>query len=352
MHPILADKKKLFIYLSAWALVGVLLALLFLPALDWTTSLLISMPLAFIYAFMSLASWYTSRSLPLESTGFLRIAVVTVLSSVISSSLWLILARGLSFLLANILSLPEVVEQFKSNYPILFGAGVLLYLLTTAVHYLLIAFEASRNAERRTLELKVLAHEAELRALRAQIDPHFLFNSLNSISALTAQDPSAARTMCILLGEFLRKSLKLGAMERISLGEEIELIKNFLSVEQIRFGSRLKVDLSIVQGTENCSVPPLILQPLIENAIKHGISQLVDGGTIQLVTVRRGSHLSISVKNPVDEDQKKSPGNGIGLLNVKHRLSNLYGNDGRVDVAEKNGQFSVELELPAMEQRK
>ena len=351
MHPILADRKKLLIYLAAWVLVGILLAFLFVPALDWATSLLISMPMAFVYAFMSLASWYTSRSLPLESTGILRIVVVTILSSMLSSVLWLIIARGVSLVLANILSLPEVAEQFKSSFPILFGAGVLLYLLTTAVHYLLIAFEASRNAERRALELKVLAHEAELRALRAQIDPHFLFNSLNSISALTTQDPSSARTMCILLGEFLRKSLKLGAMERISLSEEIELITNFLAIEQIRFGSRLKVDLAIGQGTENCSVPPLMLQPLIENAIKHGISQLADGGTIELESVRRGSHLSITVRNPVDEDQRKSPGNGIGLQNVKHRLSNLYGNDGRVDVTEKDGQFSVELELPAMERR-
>lgn len=351
MHPILADKKKLFIYLSGWVFVGILLALLFLPALDWTTSLLISMPLAFVYAFMSLASWYTSRSLPLESTGFLRIAVVTLVSSLISSSLWLILARVLTLGLAYFFSLPEAAEQFKSNYPILFGAGVLLYLLTTAVHYLFIAFEASRTAEHKALELKVLAHEAELRALRAQIDPHFLFNSLNSISALTTQDPSAARKMCILLGEFLRKSLKLGAMERIPLSEEIELIKNFLSIEQVRFGSRLKVDLSVRQGTENCSVPPLILQPLVENAIKHGISQMVDGGTVELVAMRRGSMLSVSVRNPVDEDKKKSTGDGIGLLNVKHRLSNLFANESRVDVAEKNGQFSVELELPAVEQQ-
>ena len=351
MHPILADKRKLAIYIAAWMFVGILLSLLFLPALDLVTSLVISMPLALVYAFMSLSSWYTCRSLPLESTGFLRIALVSLLSAILSSTLWLIFARGFSEGAGYFLASPKISEQFKSSYVILFGVGVLLFLLTTTVHYLLIAFEASRIAERKTLELKVLAHEAELRALRAQIDPHFLFNSLNSISALTTQDPSAARTMCVLLGEFLRKSLKLGAMERISLKEEIELIKNFLSVEQIRFGSRLKVDLSIGHETEDCSVPPLMLQPLIENAIKHGISHLVDGGTIQLVTVRRGSHLSISVKNPVDEDQKKSPGNGIGLLNVKRRLSNMYGNDGRVDVAEKNGQFSVELELPALEKK-
>ena len=119
---------------------------------------------------------------------------------------------------------------------------MLLFLLALAVHYVLIAFEAAREAERRQLELEVLTRDAELRALRAQIDPHFLYNSLNSISALTGSDAPGARRMCLLLGEFLRDTLDVGARQRIPLADELALAERFLSIEQVRFGSRLRVE--------------------------------------------------------------------------------------------------------------
>lgn len=208
-------------------------------------------------------------------------------------------------------------------------------------------FEASREVERRAYELKLLAQDAELRALRAQIDPHFLFNSLNSISALTTQDPSAAREMCILLGDFLRKSLKVGTEEKISLSEEIALIMNFLAIEKVRFGNRLNVEMNVDERSTSTAVPPLLLQPLIENAIKHGIAQRIDGGTIVLSSEQNGSTLHIKIKNPVDADQKKVIGNKIGLQNVKDRLRKLYGNDARIDTELEDGFFVVDLSLPA-----
>ena len=179
--------------------------------------------------------------------------------------------------------------------PFVFAAGVLLFLLALAVHYALLAFEAAREAERRQLELELLTRDAELRALRAQIDPHFLYNSLNSISALTASDPAGARRMCVLLGGFLRDTLSLSSRERIPLAEELALADSFLSIEQVRFGARLQVDRRIDDASAACLVPPLLLQPLVENAITHGIAGLLEGGVIRLDIARRnGTARSVS----------------------------------------------------------
>ena len=161
--------------------------------------------------------------------------------------------------------------------------GALLFWLAAAGHYLLIAFQTSRDAETRALEQTLLAREAELRALRAQIDPHFIFNSLHSISALTTTDAAAARRMCLLLADFLRDTLRLGSST-----------PHFARRGAARWpsGSSPSSRCASARGctsrarptrdAADCLVPPLLLQPLVENAVIHGIAQLVDGGTIRM----------------------------------------------------------------------
>ena len=176
----------------------------------------------------------------------------------------------------------------------------------------MLAVERWREAETRQLALQVLAREAELKALRTQIDPHFLFNSLHSISALTTVDPAGARRMCLLLGEFLRLSLKLGAEDRIPLAEEMALVDRFLGIEQVRFGDRLRASVTLDPGAAACEVPPLLLQPLVENAARHGVAELVDGGLIDERAVRRGDRVIVSVENPCDPDRRVRAGAGVG----------------------------------------
>jgi LytS/YehU family sensor histidine kinase len=223
---------------------------------------------------------------------------------------------------------------------------VLIFLLIAATHYVIISFEQSRETELQTFELKVLAQDAELRALRAQIDPHFLFNSLNSISALTSIDSTKARTMTLLLADFFRKSLEFGAKKHISLENELSLVSDFLTIEQVRFGSRLKVEQDIKEECKKAFVPPLILQPLVENAVRHGIAHLVEGGTVRIQCEGRGGKLHLQVHNPVDADRPKRKGTGVGVRNVRSRLETLYGNEARVDVEETNEYFQIELSFP------
>ena len=197
------------------------------------------------------------------------------------------------------------------------------------------------------MELRLLAQDAELRALRSQINPHFLFNSLNSVSALTVQDPQGARSMTLRLADFLRKSLAVGSRQHITLHEELDLAAGFLAIEQIRFGPRLKYTESADELARKCLVPPLLLQPLIENAVGHGIGHLVEGGTIAVSAERKGKSLRIEVRNPYDPDLPKQRGQGIGLNNVRRRLEAVYKDEARMDTRADNGLFIAELVLPA-----
>jgi LytS/YehU family sensor histidine kinase len=232
---------------------------------------------------------------------------------------------------------------------VLFVAGIILYAQSIAVHYVLLAFESARAAERRLLESQVTAREAELRALRAQLNPHFLFNSLNSISALTGSDPEAARRMCQLLGDFLRTSLALGARERVAFAEEVALAERYLAIEQVRFGARLGVETDVEPRARTCQVPPLLIQPLIENAVKHGVADRVEGGVVRITARRRGSALEVAVENPRDPEAPPRRGHGLGLKNVRQRLEALDPRHSRVDVIREPERFLVTLTLPAVE---
>jgi len=353
MHPIIARRERLIPFMLAWMGVGVLLAthLQASPRLGWGESLILALPWTAVYGFFSLSAWHICRTFPLSGSGTtLRLLGAQVAAALFSSALWIFLGRAWSLLLARDQRLQEIPESYDSQVPLFFGIGVLLYLLAVAVHYLIIAFERSQEAEKRGLELKVLAREAELRNLKMQIDPHFLFNSLNSISALIGSDAARARGMCLRLSEFLRGSLALADRDRIPFSEELALVRSFLAIEQVRFGSRLQVDISADDGVEICLIPPLLLQPLIENAVKHGIGSLLDGGTIVIRASRSEDRFRVTVENPYEPEARRPRSAGVGLENVRRRLAALYGPEGRIEVTRESGRYSVALTLPAPQQ--
>lgn len=183
MHPILARGSRLALYLGAWTLLGVpLAALLSLSgAASPARSAIICVPLTLVYAFFCLSAWYVARSTPLGAAGQGRVLVTALTAAVMSSAAWLVVARAWLQLFVEGESLAAVNRTFPALRALVFGFGALLYLLSMAVSYLFAAFELSREAERRGLEGQVLAREAELRSLRAQIDPHFLFKDRKSV---------------------------------------------------------------------------------------------------------------------------------------------------------------------------
>jgi two-component system sensor histidine kinase AlgZ len=350
VHPILADRRRLAIYLSAWVLVEMLLALLLIRdgTLRLAPAAILAAPLAIFYAFICLSAFYVCRTAPLETTAPERTLSVHVAAAAVSSGIWLLGARALAAAAARaspwFADAPAAIARHQA---LIVTMGLLLFLLASAVHYVLLAAERSRDVERKAIELRVLAREAELRALRAQIDPHFLFNSLHSIGALTGSDPAGARRMAILLADFLRDTISLGGRDRIPLADELKLLDRFLAIERVRFGERLSVDFRIDDGASVCPIPPLLLQPIVENAVTHGIAGLVDGGTIAIQTARNGSRLAIAIENPCDPDRRSKRGTGVGLVNVKRRLEAAFGGDAWMTSSESDGKFRVELSLPA-----
>ena len=347
MHPILARPGFLAAYIAIWVPLGALLAALLAVQgrFSWFDAAVVAIPLSISYGFLSLSAWYVTGGTPVERAGALRVAVTATAASLLSSALWLLIARAWLGLIAPFTLPGDVGEAFRAAAPTLFGFGFLLYLLAMAVSYLAAAFTVSRDAERRGLELQVLAREAELRALRSQLDPHFLFNSLQSISALTTADPAAARRMCLLLADFLRETLALGSRERIPLAAELALLRKFLSVEQVRFGDRLQVAIES-NGADDVPVPPLLLQPLVENAVTHGVAHVLEGGTVAVRAERRGSGLAITVDNPCDPDRPAGRGTGLGLRNVRERLDSAYGSEAFLTAEERDGRFVVTVEIP------
>lgn len=348
MHPILASKERLLLYLTGWLLLACLFASMGVLSanLGWVEALALTIPMAGVYAFICLAALYVCRAFPVQETSFLKLIAVCIAASSLSSSFWLLIIKGWVTLLSQFDVTRDLDSKFQGMVPVMLGSGVLLYLLAVVVHYLILAFESSREVERHALELEAFAREAELKALKTQIHPHFLFNSLNAISALTTVDPSAAREMSLRLGEFLRKTLKLAATQMITVAEELALIDDYLAIEKARFGPRLSFMQEVDEGALRCTVPALLLQPLVENAIKHGIANTLEGGVIRLEIRHRGSRLSLAVMNPREPDVPAQATNGVGLKNISGRLSSIYGNEARLDTVEADASFRAEISLP------
>ena len=334
MHPILISRARLAFYLLAWIPPAAACTLLLRNAgrVPWIQSASTAAGLALFYALVCLSPWYSGRYLPFQPAAIGKLLLNHTAAAVVAAALLLGVAR--------LLAVPG------SQLAFLFGSGVLLYLLAVALHYVLFSFQESREAETRVQQARVQAREAELKALKAQINPHFLFNSLNSISALVTVDGERAREMCLRLSEFLRLTLRLAEEEIIPIEQEVALAKTYLEVEQVRFGERLRLQQSVAAGCRGCTVPSLILQPLVENAVKHGIAGLVEGGEIGLAVECRQGRLCIRVENDFEAEPSRPGRNGLGLANVRDRLRTVYQNDARLTIEARGRRFSAVLELP------
>jgi two-component system sensor histidine kinase AlgZ len=300
-----------------------------------------ALPPSLLLGFIALASRFLCSALPLRSASRTSMAIAHAGSAATASALWI--ATWKSWVpVVNAHS----ASKLAPDYSLLFGLAVLLYLAAVAVHYLFLEIDAVREAEDEVLRYRVLAREAELRAFKAQVDPHFLFNSLNAVASMCGSRPLEAREMAQRLADFFRLILRLGALERITLGEEIDLVTRYLAIEKVRFGERLTIHISVDEAASQCLVPPLLLQPLVENAVRHGVASMVDGGTIDIVGTLENHTLRIVIDNPADPDRADVRGEGIGLENARGRLSAVSEGRAMLQAKEDDGRFHVVIELP------
>jgi two-component system sensor histidine kinase AlgZ len=348
MNPVLERTDRLAFFLSGWALGGVVLAGIFRRegSIGWGPALALTVPLAIIFGFISLSTWYVCRTTPLRRTEWLPAALNLAAAGILSAAFWYGAGRAWTLVLVRGAGWTDLEPRYRADGLLVFELGLLLYALSLAVNFIVIGVQESRDAERQILHTQVFAREAELRALRAQIDPHFLFNALNSVSALTTVDPSAARRMCVLLSDYLRGTVRLGGRDLIPLADEVAMTRQYLDIEHIRFGSRLVIDVMVDEQAAACLVPPLLLQPLVENAVTHGIAHVIDGGAIRIAASRTDGALVLTVENPCDPDRRCTPQTGFGLQNVRKRLEAHFGHRAKIEMKDTPERFTVRLTVP------
>lgn len=348
MHPILGRRGLLPIYATSFLLLGALLAVASAASRrEWGPALALALPLTLVLGFLCLAAWFPCKATPLATSGTLRIAVTHLGAALFVCGVWLALGNTFALALGRFSRTADAPLIFARERSLYFAVGFFLYLLATAYDYLQIALDEARRNEAQALELRVLAREAELAALKAQIDPHFLFNSLNSVASLCGSDAAAAREMALSLAGFLRSSRAAAGRAAISLSEELDLASAYLAIEKVRFGERLKVVQRVEEEARCWLIPPLILQPLVENAVRHGVAHCVAGGEVRIEALFAGERLRLAVTNPFDPSSKgKSRGTGTGLDNVRRRLRLLFGAEAKLTTERQEERFVVEIELP------
>jgi len=222
----------------------------------------------------------------------------------------------------------------------------LVFQLLAVLAVVISKVAGQEELSRREGQLLQLSKEAELAQLRQQLQPHFLFNSLNSIHALVLASPQRAREMILLLSDFLRGTLRTEGQSWISLADEIKYLSMYFDIERVRFGHRLLVDLQVEEGVEQMKIPPLLVQPLVENAIKYGLYGTLGEVKISLRFQKEGNYLQVIVENPFDGQASVPAGTGFGLSSVERRLFLIFG---RTDLLQKiaaQGIFRVHLKIP------
>lgn len=238
---------------------------------------------------------------------------------------------------------------------VLFVSDTLLWRVTASgfyfaiiilLYYLLKYSEDLQEKVQNEASLQQIIQQTALDALKSQLNPHFIFNSLNSISSLTISNPEKAQQMVIKLSDFLRNSLQNDEKKTHTVSQELEVIKLYLDIEKIRFGDRLNIQYDITEESQSAQVPNMILQPLFENAIKFGLYETLDQVDINTKMHVENQQLVVSISNPYDPKTQPPKGKGIGLKNTEQRLKLLYGLDHMMTTKNTRETFSISLQIP------
>lgn len=343
-HPILSGSGYK-LYILIWIVIIVIHSGVLYFYYDFPLEVALSDGLIynFIYGSLVPGFWFIVTFSNLK-TDQLSILITHSGAAFLTTALWLWSSWYLlSFLFLDDLSYVEFLQESQIWRGIL---GVLFYSVSVLIFYLIKYYQDMQTRLNRELELQNLLKDSELRMLKSQINPHFIFNSLNSVSALTVANPETARNMVIKLSDFLRYSLGKELNELNSLEQEIKNASLYLDIEKVRFGDRLIFLSDVSDECLDVQVPNLILQPLVENAVKHGLYETLEPIKIVLSCKKNDDMIEIRLTNDCDPSTTARKGSGIGLKNVKRRLSLVYGSGTLLEVTKEKNTFTVTLNIP------
>lgn len=346
-HPITQSIRRILIYSSIWGVIIILHVL----SLSWLYELPIEVALTdgivfnLLYAFLGLALWYPALYNEIDKQTFSNLAVNHLSIMALALVFWI--SIGIFTTKSIFINNESYLEFLEKGLPWRVFLGIFYYLATVLLYYLNIyEYNLKEHIIQESL-LREKVSEAELNTLKSQINPHFLFNSLNSIGSLTITNPQKAHQMIIKLSGFLRYSLAHDPTKLIPLRQEIENMEAYIAVEKVRFGEKLVFVKDIEPGCEDINVPFLIIQPLIENSIKHGVYESTEPVEVKLSCECLGNQsVKITVVNGFDPEAIHPKGTGTGLKNIQERMRIIYQLNDLFSFKKYEKHFEVNLIIP------
>ena len=356
LNPLLNPLRNLYVYLLVWAVITAAHTLIipYFFNIGFFMAFITSLVFNVIFASLAIGLWYIVRFLKIDNQSAFRVMVNHFLTACVFLLVWVCLG----LLVIEIVSMGEsmivVNRQITDDYerflivtlPARMFMGLLFYCLIILFYYLHIYYVSFKRNLIKTAELNSIIKETQLELLQSQLNPHFIFNSLNSISSLTLSDSAKAQDMVVKLSTFLRYSLGQKTSQLVPLHEELKNCLLYLEIEKTRFGSRLALENEISDECLNARVPNMIMQPLIENAVKHGVYESIEQVLIKLNCKAVDDILVITISNNYDPEKRKTPGKNMGIRNVRERLTLLYGKGEWMTITDWNNLFTITLRIP------
>lgn len=346
-HPVLEKRSRFIAWWLAWLLLAAGQSSLMYFAYGANAGAAIGDGFLSMITFgaLGLAIWFPMRYMQKGSNPVLTAISNMGVTGIITVVIWVLSNR---LLLKSIVADKDAYEMIWSSTVMLrIASGVLLYSMIILTYWLFIS--ATRLAEKASSQskLEALVREAELKMLRSQINPHFLFNSLNSISSLTVTNPPGAREMIVKLSDFMRYSLSSRNDQPVTLHNEMESLRLYLEIEKVRFRERLVIKEDIEPECLSALLPGLLLQPLYENAVKHGVYESTGTVVINTTAKKEGDNVIVTISNTVDPDSVVTrKGAGIGIKNVRTRLELFFREEAELEVIRKEDSFTVTMKFP------
>jgi two-component system LytT family sensor kinase len=300
--------------------------------LDWTLA---------GYAISTMLLYYRPSARSLVNLLFFSLALAALFT-------FLILPWGLAPLMRWLANAPEFETFLDQSLPVRFVIAWMQLIFIAAISWLLYFVQDQQETANRKADTDKLARDAELTQLRQQLQPHFLFNSLNSINALVGSKPDLARKMVQQLSDFLRGVVRKDDRQMASLDEELQHLSLYLDIEKVRFGYRLSTEINASEESRSGKLPSLLLQPIVENAIKFGLYDTVGSITISIAAEISGNYLVIRVQNPFDPSTATKTGTGFGLNSISRRLYLLYLQPGLLETSRQENIFVTTVKVPQL----
>ncbi|MBE0636965.1 MAG: histidine kinase [Bacteroidales bacterium] len=348
LNPIITQRRHFIVYLLSFAIIFLFhfIILTFFFGYPMGVAFADAAVYTVLMFFLGIGTWYIVQHLTLSEQKYHLVLADHLVAGAVVVLLWLF---GGYFVLSTIFqNKAGYIDFLNQTIPWRFVYGFLLYAVIVMVYYLISYYRDYHEKLMQENQLKQAIQESELNLLKSQINPHFLFNSLNSINALMITDTDKAREMIVELSEFLRYTVRGNENEQISLREELENIDRYLGIEKIRFGNRLVIEKELEEVCLDRKIPNMILQPLYENAIKHGLNESTDQVTVTTTCRAENEWLRISISNNFTPGSISKKGKGIGIANVQKRLMLHFHRTDLVNIEKTGNYFTIHLTIPVL----